>query len=1097
MKKIIPIIFTLVTCSVFGQTAEQPSKALIKAMMDDFSYNFYEVVEVAEEYFDSIDKNAKGSGYKPYMRWKIANEYKYYPDGERSSVDHYLVEKAFRNIMKNTNGVQNKFTGAWQDLGPYRVDSITNHYATGLGRMEDFYVSPNDSNLIYVTSRSGGFWRSADGGSTWTVTTDALPATGVNVLTVSPTNSDSILINSRNARNGNSHGIYRSTNGGLSWTVSNFKPSNLNRGGLGSNFQIFDIKYHPRVKDLVFVGTNAGLYRSTDNLQTWQRTNTSFDVNQIAFHRTNDSIIYFYDSYYWSSNHDLLYKSTNMGLSFSGTGSIEGNNNRRTVRLSVSNDCASCLYYASANGVWKSIDEGQSFSFLSNPTESCQAFAVNDLDTSNMIYGYVDLDASLDGGKTFSDRTRWSLGNTNGNTSSHATSFATSTNYVHADLRNAKCINGVFYVATDGFVCKSNDGGTNWEILTQGVGTREAYCLGLSQSNYKRSISGSQDNGTSIQTEQGWVEYTGGDGMEGIIHPLNDNWMISSYQYGSRTRTIDGGTGIKGVNPPGVSGGYWIAPLAYDPNNHMSFYDFRDSIHRTVDFGSTHTYVGQPNFSGDIQVAAIAENNSQIMVVARNKNIEKSTDGGQTFVSIRGSLPNADIRDISFNPNDDDNIFVVYGRYQNDGNKVFMTNDGGSTWLNVTYNLGDMPISSVVVDHTSASNIYLGAEIGVYSKSMSGTTWTLHGSGLPNMNARELEINYSTNALRVATWGRGLWENTLIGRETYPKITNTWITNPPTDNAPKVNVDQFVSSKINYGGTLSSVYLEWSKDSAVFGNSISLTNVSGNDWVSSQPLPQFAAGTKIFFKVFAVGASQDTTETYKFMYELQPFVKCFATGSSNSGNLYLSRVQLENLNNVTVNNSYTLYNTPVINLYKDSIYSITLNANTSWSSNDFGVWIDFNGNTDFESNERVLFQPNSGGNSSATFTIPSRINADDTVTMRVRLSYWSDPVPCGDQFGEVEDYLILLKDITTDIKEIKESAFSIYPNPNKGEFTIAFKSRLQNQLIEIYDLQGKLIHERIQSNTKEWFNLNLAPGNYLISIGEGKNRVSKPVVISE
>ena len=634
MKKIIPIIFTLVTCSVFGQTAEQPSKALIKAMMDDYSYNFYEVVEVAEEYFDSIDKNAKGSGYKPYMRWKIANEYKYYPDGERSSVDHYLVEKAFRNIMKNTNGVQNKFTGAWQDLGPYRVDSITNHYATGLGRMEDFYVSPNDSNLIYVTSRGGGFWRSADGGSTWTVTTDALPATGVNVLTVSPTNSDSILINSRNARNGNSHGIYRSTNGGLSWTVSNFKPSNLNRGGLGSNFQIFDIKYHPRVKDLVFVGTNAGLYRSTDNLQTWQRTNTSFDVNQIAFHTTNDSIIYFYDSYYWSSNHDLLYKSTNMGLSFSGTGSIEGNNNRRTVRLSVSNDCASCLYYASANGVWKSIDEGQSFSFLSNPTESCQAFAVNDLDTSNMIYGYVDLDASLDGGKTFSDRTRWSLGNTNGNTSSHATSFATSTNYVHADLRNAKCINGVFYVATDGFVCKSNDGGTNWEILTQGVGTREAYCLGLSQSNYKRSISGSQDNGTSIQTEQGWVEYTGGDGMEGIIHPLNDNWMISSYQYGSRTRTIDGGTGIKGVNPPGVSGGYWIAPLAYDPNNHMSFYDFRDSIHRTVDFGSTHTYVGQPNFSGDIQVAAIAENNSQIMVVARNKNIEKSTDGGQTYLML-------------------------------------------------------------------------------------------------------------------------------------------------------------------------------------------------------------------------------------------------------------------------------------------------------------------------------------------------------------------------------------------------------------------------------------------------------------------------------
>lgn len=1100
MKNTITAVLIFMAVGLLGQSKEPASKALIKAMMEDYNYNFYEVVEAAENYFATIDADAKGSGYKPYMRWKVANEYKYYPDGIRTNVDPLFVEKQYESFLKQSGNQNVKMAGPWRDLGPYRIDSITNHYAAGIGRLEDFYVSPSDSNLIYVGSRSGGFWKTTNGGNTWNVTTDFLAATGVNVMSVSPTNSDSVLINIRNARNATSHGIYRSSNGGNSWMLSNFNPSNLSKGGLGSNFQIYDIKYHPRIKDLVFIGTNDGLYRSTDNLQTWQRTNVSFDIDQITFHPTNDSIVYFYDSYYWSSNHDLLYRSTDLGLSFSGTASIEGNNNRRTVQLSVSNDCGSCLYYASANGVWKSIDDGQTFTFLSNPSESCQAFAVNDLDTSNMVYGYVDLDASIDGGKTFSDRTRWSLGNTNGNTSSHSNSFATSTNYIHADLRNAKCINGVFYVSTDGFVCKSSDGGVTWQILTQGVGTREAYCLGLSQSNHDRSISGSQDNGTSILTEGGWLEYTGGDGMEGIIHPLNDNWMISSYQYGSRTRTKDGGTAIGGVNPSGASGAYWIAPLAYDPNNHMTFYDFRDSIYRTDDFGSTHTFVGQPSFSGDIKVAAIAENNSQIIIVARNENIEKSTDGGQTFISIKANLPNYDIRDISFNPNDDDNIIVVYGRYQNDGNKVIMTTNGGVSWQNITHNLGNMPISSVVIDHSSAANIYVGAEIGVYTKPMNATSWSLYNTGLPNMDARELEINYGTNTIRTATWGRGLWETSLVGRETYPSITNTWISNPPTDNAPKENVDQFVSSIISYGGTLDSVYLEWSKDSAVFGNAISMLNSGSNNWVSSQPIPQFPAGTKMYFKVFAVGSSMDTTETYKFMYEVHPYVTCNATGNTSSGNLYLTNVTLNNLNNNSINTNYTLYTNPVIELEKDSTYTISVSANTGWSSNDFGVWIDYNLDTDFDLTERVLYDPNSGGGSVNTFTVPSTVNGGDTVVMRVRLSYWNDPQPCGNTFGEVEDYLILLKDITTDVVEIEEkvSQFEIYPNPNQGQFTIKFKEGLLNQNVRVYTTNGQLIEEQYQGNNSMIeFDLELPAGNYFITVGNGAGVKTVPFVIGD
>lgn len=1100
MKKLILIAIIIISKSLVAQSDNADLKSLYKAMQSDNSYNFYEVVEVAERYFNSIDKYAKGSGYKPYMRWKEANEYKYYPSGDRSKVDPLFVEKEFQAFLKNKQQSGLKASSTWQSLGPYTIDSITGHYSTGLGRMEDLYVSPLDSNIIYVSSRSGGFWKSNDEGQSWTVTTDFLPATGVNVFAVSPTNSDSILINVQNARNTTSHGIYRSTDGGSTWSLSNFNPSNIYRGGLGSDFQIYDIRYHPRIKDLIFVGTSEGLYRSTDNLQSWAKTQTSLDVTQITFHPSNDSIIYFYDTYYWSSDHDRIYRSSDLGVSFSAINGIEGNNNRRSVRLSVSNDCASCLYYASQNGVWKSIDNGQTFRFLSNPNESCEAFAVNDIDTSVMIYGYVDLEASLNGGKTFSNRTRWSLGNTNGNKSSHATSFATSTNYIHADMRNAKCVNGVFYVSTDGFVCKSADNGSTWTILTQGVGTREAYCLGISQSNHERTISGSQDNGSSIRTEKGWIEYTGGDGMEGIIHPLNDDWMISSYQFGSRTRTSNGGSNLSGANPIGVSGGYWVAPLAYDPNNHMRFYDFRDSIYRTDDFGISHTYIGQPNFSGDIQVAAIAENNSNIIVVARNEFIEKSTDGGVTFTSIKAGLPSYSIRDISFNPKDDDNIFVVYGRYQNDGKKVYMTTNGGQTWQNITYNLGNMPISSVVIDHSSSSTIYLGAEIGVYTKPLSGNTWSLYNTGLPNMDARELEINYGSNTIRTATWGRGLWEASLVGRANYPSIVYTQISDKPTESTPKESVNQFVSSIINYTGTLSSVYVAWSKDTAVFGNTIPMTNTQGSEWVSSQALPNFVSGTKMYFKVFAVGTNQDTTETYKFMYEVKDFKHCLGIGNNSSGNLYINRVSIENINNFSANNSYSLYSNPMLTLYKDSTYSIQVTASTGWGSNDFGAWIDYNGNKDFEDQERIFFKPNSGAGVINSFTVPSTIAVGDTVVMRVRLSYWNDPEPCGNAFGEVEDYLLVLKDNTTGINEneVVGEHFRFYPNPTDGQFTIAFKEGIQNQQIKIYSSHGKLIQQSNQGKQSlVQFNLDLPAGTYFVSVGSGKQIQTLPLVITK
>ena len=96
-------------------------------------------------------------------------------------------------------------------------------------------------NRIYLGSRSGGFWKTIDGGNTWVNTTDFLFAAGVNTIAVSPENPNHVLINVRNSNNGVTHGIYKSTDAGETWSITNFNPDNLSWGGLGTYNSIYKI----------------------------------------------------------------------------------------------------------------------------------------------------------------------------------------------------------------------------------------------------------------------------------------------------------------------------------------------------------------------------------------------------------------------------------------------------------------------------------------------------------------------------------------------------------------------------------------------------------------------------------------------------------------------------------------------------------------------------------------------------------------------------------------------------------------------------------------------------------------------------------------
>jgi hypothetical protein len=104
--------------------------------------------------------------------------------------------------------------------------------------------------------------------------------------------------------------------------------------------------------------------------------------------------------------------------------------------------------------------------------------------------------------------------------------------------------------------------------------------------------------------------------------------------------------------------------------------------------------------------------------------------------------------------------------------------------------------------------------------------------------------------------------------------------------------------------------------------------VSGDDWISNTALPDYPAGTKMYFKVFAVGSTGDTTETYKFMYTIKPFEYCLANGTNDGSNLRITNVTIANVNNSTGNDSYSYYGNLPVYLAQGGTYSISITGST-------------------------------------------------------------------------------------------------------------------------------------------------------------------------
>ncbi|MEZ4801310.1 MAG: T9SS type A sorting domain-containing protein [Gelidibacter sp.] len=192
---------------------------------------------------------------------------------------------------------------------------------------------------------------------------------------------------------------------------------------------------------------------------------------------------------------------------------------------------------------------------------------------------------------------------------------------------------------------------------------------------------------------------------------------------------------------------------------------------------------------------------------------------------------------------------------------------------------------------------------------------------------------------------------------------------------------------------------------------------------------------------------------------------------------------------------------------RNSSYPLTVKVNTDGNYlTRTIVWIDWNQNCSFgDAGEEYLLgtaQNVTNGNTSASplsITVPLTAVLG-TTTMRVSTKYLNVPTSCENGAdAEVEDYSVNVQ-MQLGVDEFGVGNFSIYPNPNKGQFNVSLNSPSSEKvMITVYDIRGRKIYDNTfqnSSNFNQSISLNsVQSGMYLVKVSDGGKQATKKIVV--
>ena len=184
--------------------------------------------------------------------------------------------------------------------------------------------------------------------------------------------------------------------------------------------------------------------------------------------------------------------------------------------------------------------------------------------------------------------------------------------------------------------------------------------------------------------------------------------------------------------------------------------------------GSTGYVVATERAPSDTSTLWVGLRRGRVFV---SKNADNATASAVTYDRIdSASTPERLVSGIAVDPANPNHAYISFSGYNAYANAagtapghVFdVTYDPGThtaTWKNIDYDLGDQPITDVVVD--TNGDLYVSTDFGVDVLSKGTTAWVPASTGLPSVAVYGLTIDRTNRVLFAATHGRSAWQLAL------------------------------------------------------------------------------------------------------------------------------------------------------------------------------------------------------------------------------------------------------------------------------------------------------------------------------------------------
>lgn len=720
------------------------------------------------------------------------NDQRAYPTGH---IPEGWKERALAQIARKTSheisGTASELS--WVSIGPGNIG----------GRIRSIAINPLDPNIMYVGSVSGGIFKTTNGGASWTPITDFAQNLVIGTIALDPVNPDIIY-----AGTGEGYfnfdamrgiGVLKSTNAGATWTVLNNFPG---APAPYSYYFINKLIVRPDNPSVLLAATVGGIWRSTNSGTSWSLLNTgsrsNFCTDLVMSPASNDMI---YASFGLFSP-DGVYRSTNGGNSWSrvSTSFPASGFGRISLAIAPSNplvlyaSISDSLYYT--HSIRKSIDGGTSWVVVTTPIDTeptsrgshlggqgwfNNVIAVHPTAPNTVFAGGINNFRSTDGGSTWG-RISNGYGLPFVHVDQHAIAF-------HPTVPTT------MFFGNDGGIFKSTDGGLSFASLNNGLPITQFYS-GAAHPSSDIYFGGTQDNGTlRSSTPTSWNQVLGGDGGYVAVDRDDPRIVFTTYVYLSIFRSSQSGDpntwGQAMTGIPQQSGSIFtsdrcnfIAPLVMDPSNSQVLVAGSYRVFRTTNSGASWwTISGDLTGSGDganqlgqpgstITALAIAKSASQTIYVGTSgysqsdsARVVVTTNTGSTWTNVtRSNMPNRQVKAIAINPANASHAYVVYSGYNastpSRPGHVFMTTNRGITWSNVSGDLPDIPVNTIVIDSALQGHLAIGTDLGVFETFNGGVVWNQRNSGMANVAVAELFLRPNGH-LVAATHGRSMFRSAL------------------------------------------------------------------------------------------------------------------------------------------------------------------------------------------------------------------------------------------------------------------------------------------------------------------------------------------------